>query len=136
MKCQLAGALSQERVLLFTRRGEFERAKEQYLDGHYARPLSEIHKNYGITLGFLKRAEINAINAVVKCPKLDFALVGYRGGESRVYTFDKRSDPIRLDVLKTAADIKPYKELVIEIRKRVFDDKTGQLDVNHDFSLL
>jgi hypothetical protein len=53
----------QERVLLFFREGDLEKAKEQYLDRLYASPLAEIHSNYEIKLGFLRRAEINEILA-------------------------------------------------------------------------
>ncbi|MDX6576826.1 MAG: hypothetical protein QOE96_2779 [Blastocatellia bacterium] len=53
----------QERVLLFLREGDLKKAREQYLDGLYANPLAEIHRNYGIDLGFLRRAEINEVLA-------------------------------------------------------------------------
>lgn len=59
----------QERVLLFFSEGDLEKAKEQYLDRPYASPLAEIHSNYEINLGFLRRAEINEILAMKEIDK-------------------------------------------------------------------
>ena len=126
------GGFPQERVLLFTRRGELTNAREQYLDRHYARPLAEIHKNLGIKLGFLDRAKIKEINDAVHCPKLDFALVNYADERRTVYTFDKKRDPIKLEVLTTEYDMAPYEALVARIRQVVFD-QNGDLVPKHNF---
>jgi hypothetical protein len=126
------GAFPQQRVLLFTRRGELAKAKEQYLDGHYAKPLAEIHKNYGIKLGFLDRSQINEIRSRIVCPKLDFALVNYPNSR-RVYTFDKRGAKIKLAVLSTPKQIAPFEVLIDAIKQKVFD-ASGELNPEHKFA--
>jgi hypothetical protein len=127
-----AETFPQERVLLFTRRGELAKAKEQYLDGLYARPLKAIHDNYGIKLGFLDRNEINEIRSRIVCPKLDFALVDYADRRA-VYTFDKRGPKIKLAVLKTPQAIAPYEAFIAAIRAKVFD-ASGELTPDHKFA--
>lgn len=131
VKHQLNGGFSQQRVLLFTRRGELAKAKEQYLDGHFAKPLKEIHDNYGIKLGFLDRKEINQIRSRIVCPKLDFALVNYPDSK-KVYTFDKRGAKIKLTVLSTPQQIAPFENLVNAIKEKAFD-ASGELNSEHKF---
>ncbi len=113
----------QERVLLFRRDKDLVKAREQYLDGQYAKPLADIHRNYGIPLGFLRRKEIDEIletfqlvgqaaawkNHKVRnqdgiseqqsdgaISTLDFALVTRDNNRVIVITFDKTGDTIKL----------------------------------------
>jgi hypothetical protein len=51
-------AFRDERVLLFSRRGEIEELNMPYLDGYYARRVAELHIHWGTPLGFLGRRDI------------------------------------------------------------------------------
>jgi hypothetical protein len=132
-------------------------AKEQYLDAHYSKSLAEIHRNYEIPLGYLKRNEILGIvknfnltdraarwnnpdaeyethvpkeNYKETISTLDFGLIGYVEDQYKVYTFDKTGDSIKLEVIE---DVRPYLKLRNEIKIRVFNNK-GLPDANHNFA--
>ena len=50
-----------DRVLLFFSKSDIKDLGSDYLDGYYAKSLIELHKQYGIHLGFLERNEIFAL---------------------------------------------------------------------------
>jgi hypothetical protein len=145
----------QHRVLLFKEDRELVEANEQYLGAHYSKSLAEIHRNYEIPLGYLKRNEIldivknfnltdraagwNNLNDETDrstethnetISTLDFGLIGYGENQYKVYTFEKTQDSIKLSVIDEA---QPYLTLRNEIRKRVFNNR-GLPDANHNFA--
>lgn len=52
-----------ERVLLFSNDTDFRALQASYLDQHYARSFSAIHDRLNITLGYLRKKELNGILA-------------------------------------------------------------------------
>ena len=135
VKGQLAGQkFRQQRVLLFFKDSALDNAKTQYLDGLYAKPLAELHKNYGITLGFLRPEEVNAILDECDCPSRDFAFVTHENPPyETVYLFKKERHQVKITRLKKPDDVASYKKLVDAIKQKVFVPGTDQLNVEHDF---
>lgn len=135
VKGQLTGAkFNQERVLLFFKDSALSNAKTQYLDGLYAKPLAEIHRNYGITLGFLTQLEIEEILSHYACPNLDFAFVTHSNPPyETVLLFEKEGHHVKLTRISEADKIEPYKKLVKAIKDKIFVHGTNQLNDENDF---
>ena len=139
VKHQLANQdFRQERVLLFFKDSQLADAKTQYIDGLYARPLCMIHQNYGIKLGYLKPAEIEAILTELKCSNYDFAFVTRKNPPlETVLLFEKKGQLLKLKRLVKEDEIKPYRDLMEAIKATASEHGTspGQLELNedHDF---
>lgn len=152
-------SLPQKRVLLFKEQEDLAKAREQYLDGQFAKPLADIHRNYGIPLGFLRPNEMDEILEGFRLiaearswkkpnardheaseqqerdgtiSTLDFALVTHPGNRITVITFDKTGDIYKLVPIEDPVQVKPYETLRDKIVTRVFNQKGA--NPQHNFS--
>ena len=154
-----------ERVLLFFTRGDVKDAHERYLDGHYAKPLAEIHRNYGIKLAFLQRDDIRDIlgtlsfedKKMIGCyswwiswwPRmadwhlsrrrriraLDFAFVK-KPTNALVFPFSKKGDLLTLRKCDAEITVQAYEKLTEAIRSRIYQPVEGRKELKAEFDLL
>lgn len=166
VKCHLQRQdFQHERVLLFFTKGDVKDARERYLDGHYAKPLAEIHRNYGIKLAFLQRSDIQLIldtlsfedkKALGCYPRwlqwwvvgaewylrrrrrirsLDFAFVRYETSAT-VFPFSKKGDLLTLRKYDGSARVEPYERLMAAIRERIYQAGVGEPILRAEYDLI
>jgi hypothetical protein len=142
-----------ERVLLFCRRGELEDLHSMFLDGYYARRLSEIHIQSGTPVAYLSRQEIIKLvgelspeqqkhlgystNPVLskfwpRLRQLDFALVE-KNGANHVLRVSKKGQNVRIERVPQDR-VASYEEFVSLIRQAVYRAGTTEFDEAHDFA--
>jgi len=146
-------AYRDERILMFWRRGELEALHSMFLDGYYARRLSEIHIQSGTPVAYLSRQEIIALvgklspeqqkhlgystNPVLsklwpQLRQLDFALVE-KNGAKHVLRVSKKGQNVRIE--RVPQDyVSSYEKFVSLIREAVYRAGTTEFDEAHDFA--
>jgi hypothetical protein len=155
IKRKLQSATFQDqRILLFWRRGELDDLQSMFLDGYYARRLSEIHIQYGTPVAYLSRQEI--IEVVRKLPpedkkrlgcstnpvisklwpslrQLDFALVVSKNGAKHVLRVSKKGQNVHID--RVPEDhVVSYEFVLRLIKDIIYKRGTMQFDEAHDFT--
>jgi hypothetical protein len=166
VECQLRlGGFQHERVLLFFTKGDVTDAREKYLDGHYAKPLAEIHKNLGINLAFLQRRDIQEIldslsfgdKKALGCyppwiswwvsgaewwlrrrrriRSLDFAFVRKETGAT-VFPFSKRGALLTLKKCDGTTNVEPYERFMLAIRERIYEMGPAGLRLKAEYDLI
>ena len=140
-----------ERVLLLWRRNELDDLHSMFLDGYYARRLSEVHIQCGTPVAYLSRQEIIAIvkklspqekehlgysRSVVskiwpQLRQLDFALIQKKDAKY-ILRVSKKGQNVRIE--RVAEDhVASYERFVALIRERVYQTGTEEFDDAHDF---
>jgi hypothetical protein len=141
-----------ERVLLLWRRGELDDLHSMFLDGYYARRLSEVHIQCGTPVAYLSRQEIieiveklspqeqqhlgrSAHPSVSKLwprlRQLDFALIEKKDAK-HILRVSKKGQNVRIE--RVPADhVASYERFVALIRERVYRTGTTEFDEAHDF---